>query len=110
VTALPKDFPKSTVALIYARTQGYCEKCGNYMRQEEMNPHHRQLKSQGGKGVVENGLGIHHECHRWVHDNPADSYKYGWMIPNGDTPLMLPVLLPSNIYARLTNDGRYDYL
>ena len=106
---LPKDFPKSTVVLMYARTEGYCEKCGGYMSFEQMTPHHRQLKSQGGKGIVENGIGIHHACHRWIHDNPAESYKYGWMVPNGDTPQGLPVLLPSGLSAKLTADGHYDY-
>ena len=104
-----KVLPKALRDAVWNRSRGYCEKCGLPLHQDSWNWHHRKIKSQGGQDLVENGLALHFSCHRWIHDNPAESYKYGYMVPNGDTPLGLPVLLPNGLYATLTNDGHYDY-
>lgn len=42
--------------------------------------HHRKLLSQGGANVPENCLATCPACHSWVHANPAEAYRRGWML------------------------------
>ena len=54
--------------------------------------HHRQLRSQGGEHVVENGLFVCHDCHDYIHGHPAESYRNGWLVHGWDNPEKTPVM------------------
>jgi hypothetical protein len=75
------------------RVGNKCERCGDggptlvrggksgaSLRLKRLQGHHRLLKSQGGEDTDENCRVLCHECHREVHDNPAESYAAGWML------------------------------
>jgi len=42
--------------------------------------HHRQRRTQGGKGTLENCLALCRNCHDHIHDHPTESYLRGWLI------------------------------
>ena len=107
----PIEFSPKVRSLIYSRTRGHCEKCGQWMSESQMCVHHRKLKSQGGRGNIENGLGIHHQCHNLatdsVHSNPWLAYIKGWMVQGWNDEKTQWLVLPSGESAILTSQGTY---
>lgn len=99
--------------LVYARSVGYCEKCGGQLGYS-WALHHRKLKSRGGKDAVENLLALHHECHNLatdsVHNNPSKATEMGYMVPSWAEPSECPVTLPNGSSVILTPLGTYKYL
>jgi hypothetical protein len=89
---------------VLERCQGLCEKCGRSLP-ESWALHHRKLRSQGGKDVVQNFLALHHACHNMgtdaVHMNPANSIKNGLALNSG---------VSIGYSNRKWNDDRYDAL
>lgn len=77
---------------VYDRAEGQCDCCGIALPLDEASPHHRKLKSQGGRDSLPNLLCLCADSHRVVHANPAASYRNGWMVPNGQQPGGWPVL------------------
>jgi hypothetical protein len=59
-------FSKETILEIFKRDGWCCVRCGTDKDMEEI-PHHVIFKSQGGLGIVENGVTICRTCHRWAH-------------------------------------------
>jgi hypothetical protein len=99
--------------MVYARCVGYCEKCGGRLP-ESWALHHRQLKSRGGKDVVENLVALHHGCHNLdtdsVHFNPSHAQDKGLMVGSWQDPSECPLTLPSGSIVMLTTEGTYKYL
>ena len=60
---------------------GYrCEIC-RYNRIEHR--HHRLRRSQGGTNDLTNLLALCGVCHGYVHANPTESYRQGWLLSSG---------------------------
>jgi hypothetical protein len=99
--------------LVYARSKGYCEKCGGQLP-FSWALHHRKLKSRGGKDEVENLVALHHECHNLatdsVHNNPNKATEVGLMVSSWSNPAECPVTLPDGSSVILTALGTYKYL
>jgi hypothetical protein len=97
---------------LFARSSGYCERCGGVMAEQAMAAHHRKLRSQGGTDELSNVLAVHHACHngdtRSIHLNPRKSYRYGYMVFGHQEPLEAPVLLPGGTWVALTDSGSYQ--
>ena len=88
----------TTRPLIDARSDGYCDRCGqplptldNGSRHFEL--HHRQARTQGGGDGAENGLATHPTCHAWIHSHPIEAKDSGWIVPRGQDPATTPVLI-----------------
>jgi len=84
------DFSSKVRAQVLERAGGKCEGCGRY---RDVELHHRQYKSRGGKGTVENALalcgwGNHTGCHGIAHS--ADGEWRGWSIRSGFDPALWP--------------------
>lgn len=75
--------PAGVVSAVKRRSNGICEACADG-RAEHI--HHRKLRSQGGKHLVDNLLHACSECHRTIHDNPAESYDRGLLVHSWDEP------------------------
>lgn len=99
--------------IVYARSKGYCEKCGNQLP-ESWALHHRKLKSRGGKDEVSNFVALHHGCHNLdtdsVHLNPARADRLGLMVPTWQDSWECPLTLPDGSIVILDNEGNYKYL
>jgi len=99
--------------IVYARSKGYCEKCGLPLS-HSWALHHRKLKSRGGKDEVSNFVALHHECHnlgtKSVHLNPAKAESVGLMLGSWQNPAECPLTLPDGTYVILSNEGTYRYL
>ncbi len=76
--------PESLVLELVKRSDGRCEFPG--CREKATDFHHRQLRSQGGKNELANLLALDRAHHRWVHDNPAESYERGLLVKSWQDP------------------------
>lgn len=85
-------------ALVAARSEGLCEKCGKASGLEKA---HRIARSQSGTWAASNILDLCHDCHHDNHRNPADAYEGGWHLRSGQNPLASRTLL--------WKEGRYDW-
>jgi 5-methylcytosine-specific restriction endonuclease McrA len=57
------EFHRSCRQMIYERDNGMCRNCGT----PGQEIHHVRFRSQGGRGVYENGLLLCHSCHEMMH-------------------------------------------
>lgn len=100
--------PKKNADLAIERDGGLCVRCGHL----GSNVHHRMMRSQAPKDAVhrvENlavlcGTGTT-GCHGWVHANPAQSYKNGWLVPSWSSPLEEPMTYADGARYYLTGRG-----
>lgn len=99
---------------VWARCNGYCEKCGKPMREDDFAVHHRRLRSQGGQDVVENLLALHHKCHNLgthsVHMNPTSSMLRGYIVPRHAEPSETPLTRANGDVLLLTPEGTYELI
>lgn len=77
-TGSRSDFPYSVKNAVRKRSGGWCEYPGCTRHAHHF--HHRLMRSQGGKGTVENCAHLCIQCHTFVHANPAKSYELGLLI------------------------------
>lgn len=100
---------KQLRALLWWRSEGYCERCGTNIEQHNFAAHHRQLRSQGGKDEIQNLVALCHQCHnlgtKSVHLNPKDSYAKGWMVHNWQNPEDVLICTDAGLIIRLNQDG-----
>jgi hypothetical protein len=73
--------------------------------------HHRLLRSQGPRHTPDNLITVCQlgasQCHDWIHGNPADARKGGWMLSGRQEPLAIPVLIAGQRWVFLTSIGTY---
>ena len=86
-----RTIPKKLRDAVYKRAGGRCDCCGLWIPQDAFDCHHRQLRSRGGKDVIENLVALKHEHHMWVHQHPAESTDRGLMVPPWADPVDTPV-------------------
>lgn len=56
-----------------------------------LHRHHRKRRSQGGTDDPVNIMWVSPDNHRWIHDNPKQSYFYGWLVKSFDDPEKIKV-------------------
>lgn len=95
---------KKALKLIKDRAKGKCEVCGTQVG-EEYDPHHRQLKSRGGKDKASNLLHICHKCHMKIHDQPAWASDKGYMIASWEKPEEMGFLNWRGFWIDIYDDG-----
>lgn len=85
------DFTPKTLAALKERSGGICEGCGINLASEA---HHRQYKSRGGLGTLENALhlcgwGNSSGCHGIAHTLIGE--QRGWSVRSKIDPATVPV-------------------
>lgn len=68
------EFSKKTAEAIYKRDAGLCQICAR----QGNEIHHCKFKSQGGRGVYENGLLLCTHCHVKVHQSYELAEELRW--------------------------------
>jgi hypothetical protein len=102
------SLPARLRAELWERSAGVCEACGYWMHREEMQAHHRKLRSQGGLDDLTNLLAVHPSCHtgpHGIHMNPARSYDLGHLVRSYHDPAdvavePLPAMCPLAVATR----------
>ena len=83
--------PTRVAELVTERAYGACEYlirgvCSG--RAEHI--HHRKIS--GREHTASNCVHICSNCHRYVHANPAEAYRNGWLVKMNYEPSQVPVL------------------
>jgi hypothetical protein len=104
------SIPREVLKIVRDRAQGNCEICLTGLAEDEGSPHHRLLKSHGGKDTVSNLILIHHKCHMDAHANPKRAMLHGWIVPSWATPLDYPLHMAGNLVVRLDEQGNYEQI
>jgi hypothetical protein len=110
------DEPTPTEArtAIYARSSGHCEIGWHPITFADMEASHRKAKAQGGTWHVHNLLAACKWDHLYgpvaPHHQPERARERGLVVRRGEDPLLVPVLLGSGRWVRLTADGGYQPL
>lgn len=73
-------FTKSVVGPHIEDGCGNCGMCGEY---KHLDQHHKLMRSHGG--TDEHLIGVCRECHNWIHANPAEARKKGYLISYYET-------------------------
>jgi hypothetical protein len=95
-----------TRRLVLARDGEKCLRCLG----EATDVHHRRPKGMGGTGnsYIKYGLAnlvsLCRECHQWVHNNPSEAYRLGFLVHSGFDPACIPIILKM-LVVKLTPDG-----
>lgn len=97
--------PAKVRALVLDRAGGRCEGCGGYA---ELELHHRQYRSRGGKHSAENivalcGWGNHTGCHGIAHSGRRGT-QLGWAVASWNDPAVVPVKFHQG-WVVLRSDG-----
>lgn len=82
-----KKMPQDVYETVMERSGGACEAmifpaCTG----QPVHWHHRKMRSQGGGHEIQNGLAICDICHRHIHNNPAESYRLGFLVKSMKDP------------------------
>ncbi len=88
---------------IRRRDGGVCFRCGCG---GVMDLHHRQRRREGGHGLA-NLIALCPGCHRWVHANPTEARRCGWIVSSlaAGEPAEIPARHYTGDYVLLDDDG-----
>lgn len=96
---------------IYERDDHRCVRCGTRAN----NVHHRKLRARAWKwevNLASNRIATCGSgstgCHGWMHENPAEATKNGWIVASWGTPSDIPVQYPEG-KRWLTDCGNYRF-
>lgn len=85
--------PRKVADLVVGRADGHCEAmiipAGCVGQAQHL--HHRKLRSQGEEHTVGNLVHICHKCHSWIHKNPTEGIKLGFIVKAALDPEMVQV-------------------
>lgn len=95
-------------ALVDDRELQRCVRCGAVIW-ENGSRHHRKLRSRGGVDAAENivlacGSGTT-GCHGWMHANPAEATRLGYIVSRWGDPADTPILHSLYGWVLLLPDG-----
>lgn len=98
---------KRVVAVLAARHQGICERCG---RRPMEQIHHREPRGMGGTSDPAinsacNLLGVCSPCHLAIELDRTVAYEQGWLVRRGHNPAKTPVWLAGRGFVLLTDAG-----
>lgn len=101
---------KKTVALVLARADSVCERCG---RGQVEQIHHRKPRGAGGSSdpainSPANLLALCSKCHLEVERDRSVSYEQGWLVRRDHDPAGSRVWLAGVGYSFLINDGSIE--
>jgi hypothetical protein len=91
-TKKPNQELAESKAIIWHRSQGLCEVCGDALG-NDFDAHHRQSRRTNDHRTV-NLIACHRSCHQSVHANPADSMTVGLIVSVFVDPDLVPLALP----------------
>lgn len=72
--------PAASAKEVIKRAASCCEASTPVCTFRPEQIHHRRMRSQGGGDEPVNLLHVCGACHRFIHDNPAQSYERGWLL------------------------------
>ena len=103
-----KRMPFDVAEAVHARSEGACEAMirGVCIGQGQ-HLHHRKMRSQGGGHTEENLVVLCHQCHSYIHQNPAWSYERGLLI-HGWHDVTWPPKYYRGIEREEGDDGTYQ--
>ena len=78
------DFHPAVRGAIERRSGDRCEAANSGCQGRATMIHHIRRRSQGGEGVIDNGLHVCAQCHQWIHEHPKDAAAKGWLILRPD--------------------------
>ncbi|MGH3998063.1 MAG: HNH endonuclease [Pseudonocardiaceae bacterium] len=64
--------------LVMGRDGWACRRCG----ESASDCHHVLTRARGGKDEADNLVALCRRCHSWVHANPAEATRRGWLQPS----------------------------
>lgn len=100
--------PRKGYALVVDRANGWCEAyASRRCNGQGQHVHHRKLRSGGGLNTAGNCVHVCHECHSYIHANPADSYERGWLVHSWDEPGLVPFLRLGR-FVLFDDEGGFD--
>lgn len=91
--------------VVYTRSRGRCDLCGEPASPSRWECHHRKLKSQGGPDSAVNLITLHRFCHSHVHLHPKWSYGHGFLVPSVHDPEEWRVYRHKQRWQQPTADG-----
>lgn len=95
--------------LIGDRDYRRCVRCGVIGAH---NRHHRLLRSQGGRDLGSNLISLCGSgttgCHGWVHANPEQAQRGGWVVRSDMDPHHVPLLCFMRGWVLLRDDLSYE--
>lgn len=107
-----KNVPPGTKEILYQRSRGRCEKCGQKITLSSGVIHHRKLRSRGGTHDLSNLVILDATCHNLgtgsVHLDPAKATEQGFLVASWDDPAQVPIRTADNALMLLLMDGTYE--
>ena len=97
---MKRHLPAGIRKAVWERCAETCEACGYWLPREELNIHHRKLKSQGGTDELTNLIAVHFRCHSSIHLSPERSYELGHLVRSYEEPADVPVVLFPLMFRR----------
>jgi hypothetical protein len=99
--------------LVQGRALGCCERCLEWA--PDAHHHHRRVRGMGGSKATNrhdpsNLVQLCPVCHKWVHDNPAESVATGFMVPRNSplSPFDVPVVDLAGVSRLLDDEGSFE--
>lgn len=97
---------------------GYqCERCGVSIQSVPMSIHHRRPRAMGGTQRPETnypsnlltlcGSGTT-GCHGYIESHRTEAIDYGFIVPQYETPNLVPVKLYLHGWVLLTDEGSFS--
>lgn len=111
MTRRQTGFPPVVRSLIYDRSGGACERCGE--RHSDSAIHHRRPRQAGGTRRPETnypsnaGL-LCGQCHREVESYRTQAFEDGWLVRQSHSPAEVPVLR-RGVLCLLDDVGGFSY-
>ena len=62
---------------VFARDDYICQWC--LVPGGHLDPHHILPRGRGGRDALENLVGLHRQCHRFVHEHPRQAKPKGFL-------------------------------
>lgn len=77
LTSKPKGINPTLRELVFTRDGYTCQWCR--VPGGAIDPHHILPRGRGGTGTLANLVSLHRQCHRYVHEHPAEAKPKGFL-------------------------------